>query len=128
MLQDGGEVLRGVLMRPLAAVALALLCAGCASECAKVVEGQDLSVGFTIPGMEGEANFTVINWLSGFKCTTGESGRVKLKYVCAETNAYFGVIHTQTRKEVEADITPVIDEPEEEEGETHGAEQTSRGD
>ena len=91
--------------------------AGCASECAKVVEGTDLSVGFTIPGMEGEASFTVFNYLSGFKCTTGESGRVKLKYRCSETNDYFGAITTRVAKEVEAEIEPVVDEPEEEEPE-----------
>lgn len=97
---------------------LALLAAGCASETVKVVEGTDLSVGFTIPGMEGEANFTVFNYLSGFKTTTAESNRVKLKYTCSETNDYFGVISTRVHKGVEAEIEPVVDEPEEEETET----------
>ena len=92
--------------------------AGCASETVKVVEGTDLSVGFTIPGMEGEANFTVFNYLSGFKTTTAESNRVKLKYTCSETNDYFGVITTRIHKGVEAEIEPVVDEPEEEEAET----------
>ena len=100
-----------------AVLAFAVLLSGCASETVKVVEGTDLSVGFTIPGMEGEANFTVFNYLSGFKTTTAESNRVKLKYSCAETNSYFGVIETRTAKSVEAKIEPVVDEPEEEETE-----------
>lgn len=96
------------------ALVATLLLAGCASESAKVVEGTDLSVGFSLPLAEGESNFTVFNWLSGFKTTTAESSRVKLKYTCCETNDYFGVIHTQTHKTVDAEITPVVDEAEEE--------------
>lgn len=96
------------------ALAATLLIAGCASESAKVVEGTDLSVGFSLPLAEGESNFTVFNWLSGFKTTTAESSRVKLRYTCAETNDYFGVIRTQTHKTVDAEITPVVDEAEEE--------------
>ena len=98
------------------AMALFFLC-GCAAESAKIVEGTDLSVGFSLPGAEGEANFTVFNWLSGFKTTTAESSRVRLTYTCAETNDYFGTIHTRTWKRVNATITPVVDEPEDEDGE-----------
>ena len=101
----------------LSSLVLLVSLAGCASETVKVVEGTDLSVGFTIPGMEGEANFTVFNYLSGFKTTTAESNRVKLKYTCSETNDYFGVISTRVHKGVEAEIEPVVDEPEEEETE-----------
>ena len=93
----------------------ALLLAGCASESAKVVEGTDLSVGFSLPLAEGESNFTVFNWLSGFKTTTAESSRVKLRYTCAETNDYFGCIYTRTHKTVDAEITPVVDEADTEE-------------
>lgn len=104
--------MRKVLLVPIAIAAL--LAAGCASESAKIVEGTDLSVGFSLPGMEGEANFTVFNWLSGFKTTTAESSRVKLIYTCCETNDYFGCIHTKTAKRVDATITPVVDEAEDE--------------
>ena len=102
----------------LSSLVLLVSLAGCASETVKVVEGTDLSVGFTIPGMEGEANFTVFNYLSGFKTTTAESNRVRLKYTCSETNDYFGVISTRVHKGVEAKIEPVVDEPGEEETET----------
>lgn len=100
--------------RIIIAVAVALFIGGCASESAKVVEGTDLSVGFSLPLAEGESNFTIFNWLSGFKTTTAESSRVKLRYTCAETNDYFGVITTRTHKTVDAEITPVVDEAEEE--------------
>lgn len=111
------QPVRDALLAALGA-ALVACCGGCASESAKIVEGTDLSVGFSLPGMEGEANFTVFNWLSGFKTTTAESSRVKLRYTCAETNDYFGVVTTRTAKTVDAEITPVIDESEEEEPET----------
>ena len=109
----GGARRRLSSLVPLAPLVLAIALLGCASETVKVVEGTDLSVGFTIPGMEGEANFTVFNYLSGFKTTTAESNRVKLKYTTAETNDYFGVISTRVAKTVEAEIEPVVDEPEE---------------
>lgn len=93
-------------------LAAAIAFGGCASESAKIVEGTDLSVGFSIPGAEGEANFTVFNYLSGFKTTTAESSRVKLTFTCAESNDYFGVITTRVNKKVDAEIWPVLDEAE----------------
>lgn len=107
----------------LAAALAALLLSGCAAESGKVVEGTDLSVGFSLPGMEGEANFTLFNYLSGFKVTTSESSKVKLEYSCAETNDYFGVITTRVFKRVKAKIEPVYDEPEDE-AEDEEAEET----
>lgn len=101
----------------LAAALAALLLSGCAAESAKVVEGTDLSVGFSLPGMEGEANFTLFNYLSGFKVTTSESSKVRLEYSCAETNDYFGAITTRVFKRVKAQIEPVYDAPEDEEAE-----------
>ena len=41
-----------------AVLAFAVLLSGCASETVKVVEGTDLSVGFTIPGMETKKDRT----------------------------------------------------------------------
>ena len=109
-------------MRKLLPVILAALLLGCASESAKVVEGTDLSMGFSLPMAEGESNFTVFNYLSGFKTTTAESSRVKLRYECAETNDYFGVITTRTSKSVDAEIWPVYDEETAEEEVTDDAE------
>ena len=97
-------------MKKLLPVIISALLLGCASESAKVVEGTDLSMGFSLPMAEGESNFTVFNWLSGFKTTTSESSRVKLTYTCAETNDYFGTVHTRTYKTVDAEIWPVRDE------------------
>lgn len=110
----GEKLTAGALMlyALMATLGLLLLCCGCAAESAKIVEGVDLSVGFSLPGAEGEANFTLFNWLSGFKTTTAESSRVKLRYSCTETNDYFGVISTRTAKTVDALIEPVADEPE----------------
>lgn len=99
-------------VKKLLPVVISALLLGCASESAKVVEGTDLSVGFSLPMAEGESNFTVFNYLSGFKTTTSESSRVKLRYTCAETNDYFGVISTRTTKAVDAEIWPVRDEEE----------------
>lgn len=110
------------MLRRLLTVSLAALLLGCASESAKVVEGTDLSMGFSLPMAEGESNFTVFNYLSGFKTTTAESSRVKLRYECAETNDYFGVITTRTSKSVDAEIWPVYDEEEAKEESSDDAE------
>jgi len=104
-----------VVPQLLLALTLSAIAAGCASESAKVVEGSDLSIGFSLPMAEGESNFTILNYLNGFKTTTSDSSRVKLRYLCTETNDYFGAITTRTTKRVDAEITPVIDEADEDE-------------
>ena len=73
---------------------------------AKVTEGTDLSVGVSVPGTEGAASLTVMNYLSGFRLGVAENARAALRYVVAETNCYLGCIATRVTKTVEAEIEP----------------------
>ena len=91
---------------------LFILLGGCTVDGPKIVEGTDLSVGISVPGSEGVYELTFFNWLSGFKCQADDNSRVKLRYTCAETNDYFGVVSTRVYKTVDAEITPVVDEAE----------------
>lgn len=86
--------------------ACAALLSGCAYRGAKITEGVDLAAGIDIPAAEGVAKFTAINYLSGFRLAVDRNARLTCNYSVAESNAYFGVIRTATRKTVRAKVEP----------------------
>lgn len=87
-----------------AALALA---AGCAYKGAKVIEGTDLAVGFTVPGTDGAAQMDVLNYLSGFRLGVAENAALKVKYAVAETNDFlWGAATTRTWKTIDAKVEP----------------------
>ena len=92
----------------LAAVAVAVaLAAGCVYKGAKVIEGTDLAVGFTVPGTEGAVQFDALNWLSGFRLGIAENSGLKVKYTVAETNDFFwGAATTRVWKSIDAKVEP----------------------
>lgn len=92
------------------AVAALALCTGCVYKGAKVTEGTDLAVGFTVPGSEGVLQMDVLNYLTGFRLGVAENARLKVKYTCAETNSYLGVITTCTAKTIDAKVEPCADD------------------
>lgn len=98
-----------------AAFAASLLC-GCAGvgDGAKIVEGTDLTFGVQFPYTEQET-MAVVNYLTGFRVGVAENARCRVKYSCAETNSYFGMITTRTAKTIDATVTPTVDPDEEEE-------------
>jgi hypothetical protein len=80
---------------------------GCAYKGAKVVEGTDLAVGFTIPGTDGAAQMDVLNYLSGFRLGVAENAGLKVKYTVAETNDFlWGAAITRTWKSIDAKVEP----------------------
>lgn len=91
-------------------VATALVVATCLGGCiykgAKVVEGTDLAVGFTVPGTDGAAQMDVLNWLSGFRLGVAENAALKVKYTVSETNDYFGIVHVRSNKTIDAKVEP----------------------
>lgn len=92
-------------LRILTVCALALA-AGCVYKGAKVTEGTDLSVGISVPGTEGAASVTILNWLSGFRLGLAQNAQMTLEYSVAETNDWFGIATTRTRKTITATVTP----------------------
>lgn len=91
-----------------AAIAIMVLAVcGCAYKGAKVVEGTDLAVGFTIPGTDGAAQMDVLNYLSGFRLGVAENAGLKVKYTVAETNDFlWGAAITRTWKSIDAKVEP----------------------
>ena len=93
-------------MRILVLPSLCAALVGCAYRGAKITEGVDLAAGIDLPAAEGVAKFTALNYLSGFRLAVDRNARLTCDYSVAESNAYFGVIRTSTRKTVRAKVDP----------------------
>ncbi len=87
--------------------ALAAMCGGCVYTGAKVTEGVDLAVGLSVPGTEGAAQLSIINYLSGFRLGVARNARMTVRYTSATTNSWLGCIHTEAYKVVDAEVVPV---------------------
>lgn len=93
-------------MKKLLIMACALALAGCVYKGAKVTEGTDLAIGFTVPGTDGAIQFDALNYLTGFRLGVAENAKLKVKYTCAETNSYLGVVTTRVYKHIDAKVEP----------------------
>lgn len=88
----------------------ALVCsslAGCVYRGAKITEGTDLAVGLSVPGTDGALQVNALNWLSGFRLGVAQNATLRVAYSTADTNDYFGIIHTRTAKRIRAKVTPL---------------------
>lgn len=95
-----------ILLALVAALSLMMMCGGCLYKGAKITEGVDLAVGLTIPGSEETMQLNVLNYLSGFRLGVAENAALTLRYTCATTNSYFGVVHSETVKSIDAEVSP----------------------
>ena len=95
-----------LLLALAAALALAIICSGCLYKGAKVVEGTDIAVGLSVPGTEETLQINALNYLSGFRLGIAENAALTLRYSCATTNSYFGVVHSETVKSIDATVSP----------------------
>ena len=86
--------------------ALVATCSGCLYKGAKVVEGTDIAVGLSVPGTEETLQINALNYLSGFRLGIAENAALTLRYSCATTNSYFGVVHSETVKSIDATVSP----------------------
>ena len=95
-----------LLLALVAALALALICCGCVYRGAKITEGTDLAVGINVPSAEGALQLQLLNYLSGFRLGVAENAALTLRYTCATTNSYFGVVRSETVKSIDATVSP----------------------
>ncbi len=102
--------LRSVVV--LVGLACCLLAPGCVYKGAKVTEGTDLSVGISVPGTEGAASMTILNWLSGFRLGLAQDAALTLTYTVSETNDWLGIATTRTAKTITATVEPTVRERE----------------
>ena len=98
-------------LRPCASILAVLsvaatLASGCIYKGAKATEGTDFSVGLSVPGTEGAASVTILNYLSGFRLGVAENASMTLTYTNSYTNSYFGIATTEGVKTVNATVTP----------------------
>lgn len=92
-------------------LAALLLFGGCAGmgDGAKVIEGTDLTLGVQFPYADCDT-MAVVNYLTGFRVTVAENARARVKYTCAETNDYLGMVTTRTWKTIDATVTPTVED------------------
>lgn len=109
---DSGSLLLVVL-------AVALLCALALSGCAnykggKIVEGTDIAAGMSIPQSGGTLQIDALNFLTGFRFLFCDNAGVKCEYTTTNSVSAFGVYSSTTVKHIEIELTPTVDEAEEE--------------
>lgn len=92
-------------------LAAPLFFGGCVYKGAKVTEGTDLTLGVSLPAASGVAETAVVNRLTGFRLAVAENSRLKVKYMVAETNSWFGCIYTHTHKAIDATVEPCESDP-----------------
>ena len=95
-----------ILLALVAALSLMMMCGGCLYKGAKITEGTDIAVGLTVPGSEETVQLNALNYLSGFRLGIAENAALTLRYSCATTNSYFGVVHSETVKSIDATVSP----------------------
>ena len=95
-----------LLLALVAALSLALICSGCVYRGAKITEGTDLAVGINVPSTDGALQLQLLNYLSGFRLGVAENAALTLRYSCATTNSYFGIVHSETVKSIDATVSP----------------------
>ena len=95
-----------ILLALVAALALMMMCGGCLYKGAKITEGTDIAVGLTVPGSEETVQLNALNYLSGFRLGIAENAALTLRYSCATTNSYFGVVRSETVKSIDATVSP----------------------
>lgn len=105
------DLILGILA--LGLLALVIVCSGCMAYTLRVTEGVATSA--DINCSQGSAS---VSFLSGLLIEADEVGRARLWYESAETNSYFGVVHSGVSKRVAADfIRAPADDPEPEKAE-----------
>ncbi len=95
-----------LLLALLSFFALVALTSGCLYKGAKITEGVDLAVGLSVPGTEDTLQLNALNYLSGFRLGVAENAALTLRYTCATTNSYFGVVRSETVKSIDATVSP----------------------
>ena len=106
-------------MKRLAIVLMAALCTACSTyKGGKIVEGTDIAAGMSIPQSGGTFQIDALNFLTGFRFLFCDNAGVKCVYSTTNSVSAFGVYSSSTVKRIEIELTPTLDEAEDEEPKT----------
>jgi hypothetical protein len=84
-----------------------LLCGGCMYKGAKITEGTDFSAGLSIPGTEGAAEISFVNYLSGFRLGAAERSGVDCEFWGTNTFSFaWGLYESRSYKHFRAKVDP----------------------
>lgn len=71
---------------------------GCSQPFFKSVQGTSTSIGLSIPS-EDALQMEAVHYLNGEKVIIRDSSTIEYVFKTAETNSYFGIIHTQSQRD-----------------------------
>ena len=109
------SVFHAVVCAVLYVFAVLVLCSalGCTSyKGGKITEGTDIAAGMSIPQSGGTFQIDALNFVSGFRFLFCENAGVTCRYTTTNTVSAFGVYSSTTVKAVEIELTPTVDEAE----------------
>lgn len=90
--------------------------AGCSSyKGGKIVEGTDIAAGASVPQSGGTFQIDALNFLTGFRFLFCDNAGVKCVYTTTNSVSAFGVYSSSTVKRIDIELTPTLDEAEDEE-------------
>lgn len=88
-------------------IGVSLMTAGCAYKGGKIVEGTDFSAGISVPGTEGAAEISFVNYLSGFRFGIAENAGMECEYFGTNTFSFaFGLYEGVQTKHFRAKVEP----------------------
>lgn len=86
---------------------LLLLYGCCTYKGAKVTEGTDFSAGISLPGTEGVAEVSFVNYLSGFRFGAAEHSCVECEYYGTNFFSFaWGLYESRSFKHFKANVEP----------------------
>lgn len=98
---------RALAFAVLFAIAFALLCGGCIYKGGKITEGTDFSAGVSIPGTEGTADISFVNYLSGFRFGIDRNCGMTCEYWTTNSFSFaYGLYEGANVKRFSATVTP----------------------
>lgn len=79
---------------------------GCIYKGAKITEGTNLVAGINVPGTDGALQINALDWVTGFRFGVADNAAFKCRYTSATTNSFFGLVHTEAYKTIDAEVSP----------------------
>ena len=91
----------------IASIGIAIMTGGCVYKGGKITEGVDFSAGVSIPGTEGAAEISFVNYLSGFRFGIDRNCGMECEYYGTNTFSFaWGLYESASAKHFTATVSP----------------------